>query len=351
MKDMDPKELLVQYGHILAFAICIAFNGFWYMKSGDTQAERLIQKVDSTQRKLQKRLREKPKNDEKIVDYSKDVVANWSISKEVSDAPGYDSIYPSANITFEHEVPPEDQWINLPAGISVDIGKEKITVNWKRPSPLRKDGKTQQMTKIEGYQLIKSWKDRDGKQRNKEYLFDYGRTTLVDKRVETKTLYTYKVRAYSYNTEAKGGKEGKIKDKKAILSEFTKTVQGKIKSLYEIELLGVAGDSAFIKLRRYYRGSNRETTCNIKKGQEIKALNVKVDGLKKRINFSPGWKLVNLTTRAERKKMVKQQVFSHMDPVTKRAVYKTVETPRVYYAPAIIYIDEKGQQVKAYQIK
>ncbi|BBM83678.1 fibronectin type III domain-containing protein [Candidatus Uabimicrobium amorphum] len=351
MKDMDPKELLVQYGHILAFVVCIAFNGFWFMKSGDEMAERLITKVDSTQRKLKRKLKEKPKDVKAVADYSKSVVANWSISKEVSQSPGYQSIYPSANITFEHEVPPEDQWINKPSGISIKIGKEKITVNWKRPTTLRKNGKVQQMTKIEGYQLIKNWKDRDGKDRTKEFLFRYGKTSLVDKKVETKTLYTYKVRAYSYNAEAKGGKEGKIKDKKAILSDFTKTVQGKIKSLYEIELLGVAGDSAFVKLRRYYRGSNRETTCNIKKGQEIQALNVKVKGLKKRINFTPGWKLINLTTRAQRKKMVKEKVFSHMDKVTKRAVYKTVEKPRLYETPAIIYIDEKKQQVKAYQKK
>ncbi|WP_372368727.1 hypothetical protein [Candidatus Uabimicrobium sp. HlEnr_7] len=352
MQDQDPKELLVQYGHILAFVVCIAFNGFWYMGAGDARADALITKVERSQKKIAKMKRASKTPPDENMDYSKTVEANWNNTTALSPSPGFKSIYPSANITFEREVPPEDQWISKPTGLQVSVGKEKLSLQWRAPFPLRdKTGKQRQMTKVAGYELVKLWRNPKGKSKRKRYTFGSGTTSFVDEKVETKTLYSYKVRAYSFNTAAKGGGEGEVKGKKAVLSDFSGTKKGKIKSLYEIELLGVAGESAFIKLRRYYKGQNRETTCTIKKGADIEAKNVKVSGLDKRMDFVPGWKLLHLTTRAERTRKITKKVFVRINPDTGKGEYKDVTTEQKYETAAIIFKDEKNKQVKRFKTK
>ncbi|WP_372369835.1 hypothetical protein [Candidatus Uabimicrobium sp. HlEnr_7] len=98
------------------------------------------------------------------------------------------------------------------------------------------------------------------------------------------------------------------------------------KSLYKIELLGVANKTAFIKLYKYHNDKYYAQVCAIKTGKEIKAKTIVKPKMKTLITFSPGWKLLEV-------KMVIKKI--------KKTQGKTI----MKSLPAIIYEDEKQKRI------
>ncbi len=271
---------------------------------------------------------------------------------------GQDFFYEKGKIEYNKAQPPSQQWVNVPSNLALQVDREKISVSWEVPeTPIDPaTGKENKLSEITGYQLYKRWKNIDGKSEEKIIdLLGITNTAYEDTTVESKIDYYYKVRSYTENEEAQGGKPDTIDGKKVIASEYTTEQKGTILPSYRIRLTGILGDSALIELLKWEKGDWRMTSLRLKKGQKIEKKEWNKD-LQKLIDFSPGWVLTKINPKAvqERESQMKKMVIN---PVSKlpeygvdgKPLYK-IETIRTKYTTAAVhYTNEKGQEEIRYQ--
>ncbi|BBM87795.1 hypothetical protein [Candidatus Uabimicrobium amorphum] len=339
----DYRKILIKYGCQVAFVLCVTFNAYWFSTSGNSDAENLVEEICSTQRKIittsrvrmfeaRQRYNDTAKSNQTFYEQ---VSKNWNVSTSASQAPSYEHIYPSANVTI---VFVEEQYkIAVPRQFYAKIAKKNIQLRWKQPQS-KNNGKYNMQ--YDGYQLVKEWRDAKGKRQQKTFHFTNDRTEYLDTQIAFKTDYNYQLRSFTYNTKATGGVAKTILGKEVIASKTLRSKQLRIMPAYEIKLLGAGSCSAMILLRKYYNGKYMKTTCVIREGEMIEALHVKVPGSGLHTDFTPGWKLVKINPRAEilREKIVR---------VGRKRAKKMVKS----YAPAITYLDDEQQQVQLIQNK
>lgn len=355
MDNEKVKEVLLRYGHWMGLGAAVLVIAVTFFISKNVKAEKGLKQVRGIKKKISVKMRPTPPPTESLPDYLALMRRNWKNTFEVTAAPGQDSFYPAAKHKFVHEPPPDELWINSPSDLELNVGRESISLSWESPSVLTDEkGNERQMTSIDGYQLVKEWKDkRSKKKRRKIFSLGEDETSFDDEKVETRVVYEYKLRAYSMNTKAKGGSLTKFNNKDVVVSEYTDEKNGEILPLYKIKLLGVAGNTAFLELEKWEKGDWRRTTCRIKKGTKIEAKAV-IKGIDEIVHFNPGWTLVNLATKikristSSRKVVARDKEGNILFDERKRPRYEIVKERRPYYTPGVKYRDEKGDVITLY---
>ena len=263
---------------------------------------------------------------------------NWNVSTNASPAPNYEYIYPSANVTI---VKVEEQYkLATPRQFRAQIVKKHILLRWNAPQ-LENSGEYNMQ--YDGYELVKEWKNAEGKLQQKTFHFMKDRTKYLDTDIAYRTNYTYKLRSFTYNLKARGRMATTILGKEVIASQFLHSKSLRIMPAYEIKLLGTAGDFAMLELKKYYNGEYIKTTCTIRKGEAIEAIRVRVPGSKTYVDFSPGWKLLDIG----RAKVLHNAKVLLPGPQGNKVVQKRL----AYYTSAITYLNEEQQQIQAIQNK
>lgn len=336
----DYRTILIRYGCAVAFLLCLSFNTYWFSTSGDGDAEHLVDTIANIQHGL-KKMATKPGTVPPVkgnVIYEQ-VSKNWNVNTSASPAPSYEYIYPSANVTI---VKVEEQYkLATPRQFRAQIVKKDILLRWNAPQLENSDEFNMQ---YDGYELIKEWKNAQGALQQQTFHFMKDKTAYLDKEIAYRTNYTYKLRTFAYNLKASGGMATTILGKEVIASSFLYSKPLLIMPAYELKLLGASGDFAMIELRKYHEGEYIKTICTIRKGDAIEALRVRVPGSKTYVDFTPGWKLHDVT----RSRVLRDaKVFKRGQRGNRMMIEKKV----AYYTSAITYLDEEQQQVQAIQSK
>lgn len=355
MNQLDAKQILVEFGHWIALGVSVVLVGVALLVGGDVKSKKEQKKIQKSLDRLTRAMKSNKAKLKSIPDYYKISQGNWTLATKAEQGPLNEYLYQKAKITFKHAVPPTHQWINKPEGISVEVDREKITVSWDVPPALfDSKGKQKEKTNIVGYHLMKRWM-ADGRRFEKiEEIKSEDKTSFEDTRVEAKIKYYYKVRAFSDNTEAKGGELINFNGKKIVVSDYTNEKHGKILPLYRLKLLGIAGNTAIIQLSKWVKGEWRKTICHIKKREKI-AKKVYIEKVGS-VNFDPDWTLKYLNARATkvRIRIVKKPRIDSKTgkPVVderKRIIYDSIKKREKYINPVIGYIDDKGKRYKVYK--
>jgi len=230
---------------------------------------------------------------------------------------GQEYFYEEMQIKFKEAFPPTQQWIAMPKNVTIQVDREKITLSWDAPeAPLDAAGKEKKLTDIAGYHLQKRW-NADGKDQEEIIpLEGVTTTTYEDTKVESKIDYLYALRSYTLNTEAQGGKLVDFDAKKVVVSQYTPEQKGTILPSYRMKLLGVSEDTAFLELSKWEKGDWRTISLYLKKGQKIER-KVYVKELKRMVDFSPGWKLVSVNSKAIQEMEITKHIMI-INPETKQ---------------------------------
>ncbi len=367
MQQIDIKQALTQFGGYIATGVSVVIVVVALLLGGSTTvAKKKLKETELLKTRLQAALQNSSPQEQKMKDYTGMLQNNWQQNVQLEKMSGAESFYARGEFKYDHPVPPAQQWINAPENLAVEVGMEKINVKWDAPPDL--EGK--KMATFGGYFLYRRWSDR-GKKESK--IFDMREnTSFEDAKAESKVEYFYKVCAYTENKEAKGGDKMDYMGQEVIVSEQTKeswegrkvTTQewlrdlvvsrctaeqkGTILPSYKLELSGVAGDTALLKLSKWEKGSWRFAPCQAKKGDKIKA-----SGHNKeigRFDWDPGWTVTSVNPRQEvmRPRPVKKMVLKDGEIVKGpdgNILYKWVEEPFKDFIAAIEYTDEKGNTI------
>lgn len=369
MNNLDPQELLLQFGHWVVVGVSVIVIIGVLALGGDERAEKALELAEKNFTQLKASANNSSDKNNELPDYLKQLKNNWRLHKKTLSAPTQDSFYEKAKITFKHAVPPTRQWISKPQNLELEVGRESINISWDPPPPL--PGK--EMTETAGYFLLKRWEIK-GQKYTKIFEFSEIDNSYQDKKVESKIDYFYKVAAYTENKKAKGGTKIHLPVADLVLSDDTKErladykkirnlsrwvkqdivtsaltpeKKGHILPLYDIQLLGIGGDVAFIKLLKWEKGKWRSAVCRIRKGDKI-MYRGKIPEIG-RVNWNPGWtiKYVNLRSKKLVVRKVKEAVKDkngrvQIDRETKQIIYRFVDKKEIYRVPAIGYVDDKG---------
>ena len=356
MDQEELKKIAIQYGHWLALIVAIGAVVAVIVVGADTKTQKVQIKIAKDIEELKRARTTNSPQVEEMPNYMAMIKANWAPIKSAQPGPTGTYLYEQSSIKYRIATPPMHQWINKPTNVAIQVDREKITFSWDAPPPLiGSDGKQKEPSPIDGYHLMKAWANRSGKQQ-KIHTLGSGETTFEDNKVESKVDYYYKVRAFTNNTEAKGGKKVSYEGKKMVVSEYTQAKKGTILPIYKLRLTGVSGKTAFVELSKWVKGDWRSISFHIQKGSKI-AKQAYIKELKDRVVFDPGWRLVDLTTRAVvwRYTMIKKMVLKEdgktpvIDPITRRPKMELVKTPIRSYVPAIKYVDENNKEHLKYQ--
>ncbi|WP_372368925.1 hypothetical protein [Candidatus Uabimicrobium sp. HlEnr_7] len=335
MEKNNYKQILSVYGHLLAFSFCIIFNISWYLNNHNEVSHDFVEKVEhSVERCLTKILSRKTPIDKKTEDIlSLKVQKNWNPTTKVSPAPTDKDIYPlyisdikkiMKKLVFRVSIKQTRKCVAK----KTDQG---VVVSWRT---LKKMGESY----VSGYELVKQWKNKSGKKQQKTIYIGKYQKKFVDNKIQKNIYYSYKVRAFSYDLNVTGGVESVIKSKRVMVSPFASSRPIRIISPYKLELIGVSDDFAMIKLKKYHNGKYIETVCNIRQGTQIEAKNLYMQ--QKRIDFSPGWKLLKVIH--QQKVTAKEKKYSQDKFPTKK---------KMSYSAAIIYLDDKQNEIRVFQEK
>ena len=351
LKLQEIQKYVVSYGHWIALVASVCIILFTVKSSFDN---RIKVQCDSANRKLEKlinQMNSKVPQEEKVPEYLKTINSIWAKDDTLITALSHDFLYEKANERYIKGVAPTNQYINKPTNLQIALDRERINITWDEPEELEKDGKAQKLPEIGGYHLKKTWKDGKSDKEEKTKIIALDETSYEDTEIEPKVEYTYQVRCWTDNIEAKGGDKeiDKNTNQEIICSKYTETKSGSILPLYELRIKGVTKDAAFLELRKWEKGDWRSTSLMVKKGEKISKRDYNKD-LEKQIFFDPGWKLIDVKPSVKRVREVKKTELD-IDPITNQVrmdennrfkyVEKIVKVP--YTVPAIRYEDEKGK--------
>lgn len=281
---------------------------------------------------------------------------------------GQDFFYEEGQYKFQRGKAPNYQWIAIPKNLALKIDREKIDISWEPPEPEQdsKTGKEKELTSIDGYQLQKTWTE-NSKKNEQLFLFDgMANTTYEDKDTKAKIDYKYQIRAYTLNTKAQGGQlETLMENKKpkldernqpiqVIFSNYSKPEIGTILPSYQIKVLGVSEDTAFLKMDKWQKGKWRTRTFRVKKGNKIEFRDFEKE-IDEVIDFSPGWTLISAKSDAWIEKDTIKKVIrlddkgNPMVGYDKKLIYDEKIVKIKVKVAAIVYRDEYGKEEIKYQ--
>ena len=347
LKLQEIQKYVVSYGHWIALVVSICIILFTVKSSFDNNIQVQCDKANRQLQSLIKQMESKVPQEEKLPEYLKDIDSIWCKNDAAITTLPLDFIYEKAKETYHFGVAPTNQYINKPSNLQLATDREKINITWDEPEELEKDGKSQKLPEIGGYHLRKTWKE-NGKPMTKVIALE--ETSYEDTAIEPKVEYTYDVRCWTDNIDAKGGtrETDKVMNQDIICSDYTEKKTGSILPVYELTIKGVAKDSAFLELRKWEKGDWRSTSLTVKKGEKIVKRDYNKE-LQKQIFFDPGWTLVAVKTSVKRVREVKKKELD-IDPITNQVrldennKFKYIEKveKQQYTGPAIQYSDEKG---------
>jgi hypothetical protein len=351
--------------------VLVAF--FLLLGGSFVKAERNLRDAKKEKAALEGALQNSRPETQTLPDFMSHLQKNWEQTVTLEKSPGYESLYEAGKFSFEHQVPPEDQWMKDCENLTVEVDMEKISVKWDAPVLTEK-----KLTEINGYFLSRRWENRGKKDAKILEMKGVDTVSYEDTQIEPKVEYHYKVCAYTENKKAKGGvkmdskgpevilhsetkeklesQKQKVADwiKELVVSKWTPEKKGAILPSFKLELLGLAGgDTAMLKLMKWEKGGWRSIPCMIKTGEKIKVSGY-ITGYPGKVEWDPGWRMVAINEREEVMKMkpLKKMV---LDPKTTLPVqnpngpgwlYQYTEEPYKDYTISIEYVDDKGDKVK-----
>ncbi len=344
MQNDELKELLAKQGHFMAIGVAVLVIVGTYFMAHDAKVEKSLKKIRGDRDKIKSISSRKPELPPEIDSVLALVKGNWEKEFVLTAAPGQEALYPPGQYDFDYEIAPADRWISPPVGLELTIGRESIEVAWEIPEG--EPGKN--MATIGGYHLIKTWKDGGKNQQKVIVINDEDETSHQDTEVETRLDYSYKIRTFATNVQAKGGKTVDFRGRKIVVSEFTEEKTGQILPQFKIKLLGVANDrstgkkTAILRLEKWEKGDWRQTSCQIKEGDPIKAEEYNKD-LKAKVSFNPGWTLTQVAPKVKKKEPYEKTV--RIVKADGSVEVKKVKETRLIMTSGIRYKDDKGKTV------
>ncbi|HPY75800.1 MAG: fibronectin type III domain-containing protein [Planctomycetes bacterium] len=356
----DFKKILIKFGGWIALSVSVLMIIGAFISTADSQTEKKIKEIEKDYNYILKEMKNQEVHVKELPPFLDIVRKTWEKDTQKLAIVKQDFIYETAKEIFRQGVAPSFQWINLPSNFQINIEREKIDLSWSAPDKLiGDDGEYKDLADVAGYHLIKEWKADNKIQRD---IIRLQETSYEDTEIEPKVTYSYKVRCWTNNTEAKGGEALTKQDitefnlpKNIIVSKYTERKSGSILPLYDLVLKGVAGNTAFIELMKWEKGDWRKVSARIRKGEKIEK-RAYIKELQKSIYFNPGWKLIGIRPNVKRSYMKEVRQLK-IDPITKipvkdidgKLVYETKEEKVFYNTAAIRYQDEKGKIELKYQ--
>ena len=348
LKLQEIQKYVVSYGHWIALAVSICIILITVKSSFDNSTKVQCDKANRQLEKLINKMEGNVPQEEKMPEYLKIVSSIWCKDDKLITALSHDFLYEKAKERFIKGVAPTNQYINNPMNIQLKTDREKIDITWDEPEEKVADGKTQKLPEIGGYHLKKTWMV-DGKETTKMIAVE--ETSYEDTAIEPKIVYTYQVRCWTDNIEAKGGylEKDEATKQDIICSDYTEKKSGSVEPSYKINIKGVTKDSALLEILKWEKGDWRSTSLMVKKGEKISKRDYNKD-LQKQIFFDPGWTLVAVKTAVKRVREVTKRELD-IDPITNQIrtdennKFKYIEKveKQQYTVPAIQYRDEKGK--------